>query len=207
VLFIEFAISVLGYRATIADRVLAKIYGSRSACLYRPCYSPSRSCSSFGLPLRDWRAFFLCMKETLPGTRARLAASITSVATSAVLVGCAALSLGPQPGSFASVRPVLERNCTHCHGLERLAGMPPFPNTGELARLIGPKNWIVPGHPERSRFLLVVKLADEAAGAMPPTGHAISRPEIEALRDWIAVGAPVPQGEPIALAPRGPGPR
>jgi hypothetical protein len=85
--------------------------------------------------------------------------------------------------------------------------MPAFADTGALSRLIGPANWIVPGHPERSRFFQVVTFADQTPGAMPPTGHAISRSEIEALKAWIAGGAPLPQGAPIPLKRRGEGPR
>lgn len=39
---------------------------------------------------------------------------------------------------------------------------------------------------------------------MPPTGHAISKPEVESLRAWIQSGAPVP-AQDIALEPRGTG--
>lgn len=85
--------------------------------------------------------------------------------------------------------------------------MPAFANTVELSQLVGSGNWIVPRHPERSRFLRVVTLADDQSGAMPPTGHAIAKWQIEALRDWIATGAPIPGGKPIPLTPRGPGPR
>ena len=135
---------------------------------------------------------------------------IAVVGTTAVTVlfgaGCAGVSEA-RPGSFARVRPVLEANCVHCHGPNHLREMPPFPDTRALARLIGPANWIVPGHPERSRFFQVVTFSDEQPGAMPPTGHAISKSEVEALRAWIAGGAPVPMDVPVVLVPRGEGPR
>lgn len=85
--------------------------------------------------------------------------------------------------------------------------MPALADTRSLAGLIGPANWIVPGHPERSRFFQVVTLTDAQPGAMPPTGHAISAAEVEKLRAWIVAGAPVPAGAPVALLPRGEGPR
>ena len=121
--------------------------------------------------------------------------------------GCADLSQQKAPASFASVRPVLESNCVHCHGPNRLAHMPALADTRSLAGLIGPGNWIVPGHPERSRFFQVVTLSDAQPGAMPPTGHAISAAEVEKLRAWIVAGAAVPEGESVALIPRGEGPR
>lgn len=85
--------------------------------------------------------------------------------------------------------------------------MPPIHSTAALSRLIGPGNWIVPGHPEQSRFFQVVTFTDSVPGAMPPTGHAIPRRDIEVLRAWIAAGAPVPGGPETALQPRGPRPR
>ena len=66
---------------------------------------------------------------------------------------------------------------------------------------------IVPGKPELSRFFQVVTFADEIPMAMPPSGHAISRPEIELLRAWIRAGAPVPEGRSLQLKPLGPLPR
>ena len=120
--------------------------------------------------------------------------------------GCAGFSQRQAPGSFASVRPVLESNCVHCHGPNHLSHMPAFPDTRALAQLIGPANWIVPGHPERSRLFHVVTLADGQSGAMPPTGHAISKSEIARLRAWIAAGAPLPESAPVVLTARGEGP-
>ena len=112
-----------------------------------------------------------------------------------------------QPGTFASVRPVLERNCVHCHDSNRLGHMPAFDSTKSLAKLTGPATWIIPGKPEMSRFFQVCTFADEIPMAMPPSGHAISRPEIELLRAWISNGAPIPAGRNLHLKPQGPLPR
>lgn len=121
--------------------------------------------------------------------------------------GCAGFGQREKTGSFASVQPVLETNCVHCHGKNRLTNMPAFTDTNSLRKLVGKSNWIVPGHPEQSRFIQVVMLADEQPGAMPPTGHAISPSEVAVLRAWIAAGAPLPEGAPVVLTPRGPGQR
>ena len=146
------------------------------------------------------------MKSTIFQTRSILIASVAALA----LVfggGCAGLEQQENAGSFSSVQPVLETNCVHCHGKNRLANMPAFTDTRALGKLIGKSNWIVPGHPEQSRFFQVVMLTDEQPGAMPPTGHAISPPEVATLRAWIAAGAPLPEGAPVVLSPRGPGQR
>ena len=119
--------------------------------------------------------------------------------------GCAELGRDHASGTFASVCPILESTCVHCHGSNHLPNMPAFPDTRALARLIGPANLIVPGHPERSRFFHVVTFSDQQPGAMPPTGHAISKSDVEGLRAWIAAGAPVPENMPLIA--RGEGPR
>ena len=85
--------------------------------------------------------------------------------------------------------------------------MPAFNDTRALARITGESNWIVPGHPERSRFFQVVTLSDEQPGAMPPTGHAISKKEADTIRAWIQAGADLPDGANLKLVPRGDGPR
>jgi mono/diheme cytochrome c family protein len=108
--------------------------------------------------------------------------------------------------SFARVKPVLERNCVHCHAAIRLPGMPSLTDTKAIAGHIGPGKLIVPGKPEQSRFYLVAALSDDEAGAMPPTGHAMEANELSVLRDWIQGGAPVP-GETILLHPEGIPPR
>jgi len=108
--------------------------------------------------------------------------------------------------AFAKVKPVLERNCVHCHAAIRLPGMPSLTDTKALASLIGPNNLIIPGKPEQSRFYVVVTLADNQAGAMPPTGHAISPHEVSTLREWIQQGAPLP-AETLKLQGEGRSPR
>jgi mono/diheme cytochrome c family protein len=108
--------------------------------------------------------------------------------------------------SFARVKPVLERNCVHCHASIRLPGMPSLNDTNALAGLIGPNKLIVPGKPEQSRFYEVVTLSDEQPGAMPPTGHAITPKEVATLRQWIQDGARLPAEnimmQPVGISPR-----
>ena len=106
---------------------------------------------------------------------------------------------------FATLRDVLERNCVHCHGDNRLSTMPPMNDTRGLSKLIS-SGWIVPGQPEKSRFFQVVTFPDEVPGAMPPSGHAISKQDIKILRDWIEDCAMLPQKNFI-LHPKGPLPR
>ena len=108
--------------------------------------------------------------------------------------------------TFDRVKPVLERNCVHYHGTMRLPGMPAMNDTEALSRSIGPNQFIVPGEPGNSRFLAVATLSDNQAGAMPPTGHAITAEEAEILRSWIESGAPLPK-ENTPLNSQGASPR
>ena len=108
--------------------------------------------------------------------------------------------------SFARVKPVLEHSCVHCHGANRLPGMPSLTDTRALAGLIGTGNLIVPGKPGQSRFYVVATLSDYQAGAMPPTGHALSPEDANILKEWIQNGATLP-AETVKLEPKGISPR
>jgi mono/diheme cytochrome c family protein len=124
-----------------------------------------------------------------------------------LLAGCATTpGSGTTAATFEQVRPVLEASCVHCHGSERLAGMPSFARTRDLADLRGPGKLIVPGAPEQSRFLQVVMMSDSDIGAMPPTGHALAPREVGVLKAWIAGGAELP-AKNVALRPHGRAPR
>lgn len=146
------------------------------------------------------------MKPTLPPTPRAL----ITLGTLLLAVSCASqppAEVGDKPdASFARVKPVLERNCVHCHAAIRLPGMPSLTDTKALASLIGPANLIVPGKPEQSRFYLVTTLSDDLAGAMPPTGHAMPRRDVAILREWIQGGASLPN-VPIPFNPEGTSPR
>ncbi len=123
-----------------------------------------------------------------------------------LLTSCSTTSITPvEDPAFAAAGTVLETNCVHCHGDNRLSTMPPINDTHALSKLIG-KHWIVPGKPEMSRFFQVVTFPDTIAGAMPPTGHAISKADIKTLRAWIKAGAKVPQ-QNVKFMPRGEMPR
>lgn len=127
-----------------------------------------------------------------------------------ILIGCKHASQGEVtavPATFVGARKVLEENCVHCHGDNRLKGMPSIDTTRHLANLIGPGKWIIPGKPEQSRLYQVVVFPDEVPGAMPPTGHGIGKAEVELLREWILAGAPLPEGSNERLKPVGEAPR
>ncbi len=131
---------------------------------------------------------------------------LTTFVLAVMLASCSTPSVdSAEAQAFAPVQGVLETNCVHCLGDNRLSTMPPINDTQALTKLIG-TYWIVPGKPEMSRFFQVVTFPDEIPGAMPPSGHAISPREVGILRDWIKAGAKVPS-QNIKLHPQGPLPR
>lgn len=127
-----------------------------------------------------------------------------ALAAAAGVSGCRTAAPAAASGSFESVRPVLERDCLHCHGDARLPHMVSFADTTALSKLRGPRLWIWPGHPGKSRLYQVITAPDTMPNAMPPTGHAIDPAQVEAIRAWIAAGAPLPAA-PEKLRPLGEG--
>ena len=136
---------------------------------------------------------------------------VSLLAISAITIGIGSCVTTHEPTSeersFGKVQMVLETNCVHCHGKDRMTTMPPISDSRALAKLIGPKTWIIPGKPDSSRFYQVVSMPDTMPGVMPPTGHAISKQEVATLRQWIVAGAQVPAGRTIKFTPRGVPPR
>jgi cytochrome c len=104
----------------------------------------------------------------------------------------------PAPGSVefysAKVKPIFEANCNRCHGGDNHRG---GLNIDTMAGLLkgghdGPV--IVPGHPEQS---LLVKLIRHEGPKddpmpMPPKGDKLSDADIATVTAWIAGGAKMP---------------
>ena len=99
-----------------------------------------------------------------------------------------------QPIDFnAQIRPILNQNCTACHGGVKAAGDISFVYR-EVKTQVGKKSGhpvIVPGKPEESEMIARVTSADREY-RMPPAEHgpALSAEQIALLREWIRQGAP-----------------
>src|SRR5262245_15934484 len=87
------------------------------------------------------------------------------------------------------VRPVLAEKCYSCHGekkqngglrLDTAAGAKTGADNGPV---------IVPGDPAKSRLIASVKREGDAP--MPPK-DSLSANEVEALTEWVKIGAPYP---------------
>jgi hypothetical protein len=99
------------------------------------------------------------------------------------------------------VKPVLVARCYACHGALKQEGKLRL-DTAEFIKK-GGKNGpaIVAGKPAASLLLKKISAAslDER---MPPEGEPLHAPQIGALRDWIAAGAPAPKDEKPESDPR-----
>ncbi|MEO6739248.1 MAG: PSD1 and planctomycete cytochrome C domain-containing protein, partial [Chthoniobacteraceae bacterium] len=96
------------------------------------------------------------------------------------------------------VRPILKAHCTHCHGEEEK------PKGGVDLRLRrfmdkeldGGLHILVPGQPEKSEMILLVR-----EGEMPRKGKRLTDQQISILERWIAQGAKTAKPEPMTLPP------
>jgi len=113
-----------------------------------------------------------------------------------VLTVCSAAA---QPVSFRrQVAPILAMNCHLCHGAnpESAAGGLSTRTWADLMKggNLGPA--VVPGDPQASALYQFVSGARGEAHRMPLGGAPLDPSEIEALRQWIAEGAPDSAGDP-----------
>ncbi|MDG1897451.1 MAG: PSD1 and planctomycete cytochrome C domain-containing protein [Fuerstiella sp.] len=97
------------------------------------------------------------------------------------------------PRYSTDVRPILAKNCFACHGADEGSreadlrlDMPADPSDKDSASLRA----IVPENPADSELVRRV-LSNDAELVMPPldSGHALTKEQIETLRQWIAAGA------------------
>ena len=96
----------------------------------------------------------------------------------------------------ADIKPVLETTCLQCHGPDkdkgklRLHEKAAFMHGGDTGAAV------VAGKPDESLLLKRVQLPEDDDDAMPPKGKGprLTAAQVTALREWIAAGAPWPDG-------------
>ncbi len=107
--------------------------------------------------------------------------------------GVSAQTVGPEAEEFfeKQVRPVLSKNCFPCHGEKvQMAGLRLDSLAGILKGTDAGHTVLTPGEPEKSGLIGV--LGYEGSIKMPPSGKLPAQ-NIEALSEWIRMGAPWPQ--------------
>jgi mono/diheme cytochrome c family protein len=96
------------------------------------------------------------------------------------------------------VRPILATQCGSCHQ-ERAAGGLSLSSREAIVKGGNSGPAIVPGDPEKS--LLLTAVHQTGSLKMPKGGSKLSADDIEALSDWVKMGAPWPQvGAPVHVA-------
>lgn len=90
------------------------------------------------------------------------------------------------------VFPIFETRCHDCHG--------PTKQKADLrldfaaGGLYGGEGLLVPGSPESSELVRRISLPADDFDIMPAKGDPLSSAQIEAIRRWVTVGAPWPEG-------------
>lgn len=99
------------------------------------------------------------------------------------------------------VRPVLARHCYQCHSSRAAQVFGDLRLDSEAAMLQGGRSGpaVVPGDPSGSRLVQAIGYESPQL-KMPPAGK-LRASEIEALAEWVRLGAPWPQGELSSTAP------
>ena len=92
------------------------------------------------------------------------------------------------------VKPILEAKCAMCHNKAGLPGRISLASRDEARRTGSLGVFIVPGHPEKSRFLTHVTSSHASVIAMPPVGETLTSDEAAILSRWIKQGASWPAG-------------
>ena len=139
-------------------------------------------------------------RKTLPAAALSLAFAGLAAATLLWQPGrvAAQAAAGPAPNSAefytAKVQPIFQNNCYRCHGgmnhrgslqLDTKAGMMRGGHDGAV---------IVPGHPEKSLLVALIRHQGPADDPMPmPPKSKISDADIATVSDWIKAGAIMPQ--------------
>jgi hypothetical protein len=104
----------------------------------------------------------------------------------------------------SEIRPLLEKHCLECHrGSDPEGGLTLEHRGGWQDAAV-----IIPGRPQSSRLLQVVR-SDDPDERMPPpdAGKSLSPEQIHALEKWIADGALDPRDPPAAVKPTATGPK
>jgi len=101
--------------------------------------------------------------------------------------------ISPEQADFFEnkVRPVLAEHCYSCHGPERQKMELRVDSRAALLTGSETGTALVPGDPVQSKLLQVLR--HEGAIKMPPKGK-LEDAQIQAIEDWIAMGAPWPGG-------------
>ena len=102
--------------------------------------------------------------------------------------------------TFDAARAVLEVRCLECHTEDKAKGALILTTRGGMLKGGDGGASLVPGDADGSSLVKRVCLDVDDDDHMPPkkSGDALTAEDISALKEWIAAGAPWPDGEVLA---------
>ncbi len=112
-----------------------------------------------------------------------------------VLAVVSAYAQAPADFFENKVRPILAENCYDCHTAAEMGGL----RVDSRERLLqggksGPA--VMPGDPEKS---LLIQAVQQTGDLKMPKGGKLKPAEIQALADWVKMGAPWPEAKAVAV--------
>jgi cytochrome c len=137
-------------------------------------------------------------------TLTAFAAAFTGLFAAALLTHPAPVSAQttPAPNTEAyytqQVQPIFQKNCYRCHGAPNHRGGLQIDTRAGLLRGGRDGAVIVPGHPESSLLVALIRHEGPADDPMPmpPHGDKISDADIATITTWIKAGAIMPDTPP-----------
>ena len=98
-------------------------------------------------------------------------------------------AVNPEGQYARTIQPILNANCVKCHGTEDRKGNLRLDSYAHLMDGGASGDVVSAGHPDHSILVhrITLPLGDEKL--MPKKGEALSQPEIDTLKAWIAAGA------------------
>ncbi len=101
------------------------------------------------------------------------------------------------------IKPILEAACVHCHSEKSSKGDLKMQTREECLK--GGENGtaLVPGDPAKSPLYTLIALAADDDDVMPPKKEGIlAATQVALIKDWVAQGAPWPEGVKLEQKPR-----
>ena len=130
-------------------------------------------------------------------TARRISTPLRHLIMGGVLACASHLSAAPDAASLKffenEIRPLLAKNCYECHGPQKKKSGLRLDNLAYILQGGETGAAIVKGQPENSLLMEFVSYKD-SDHEMPPDGKLPDK-QIEALKKWIAMGAPWPEAE------------
>ena len=99
-------------------------------------------------------------------------------------------TVGDKVDFSTQIAPLLRTHCIRCHEPENRQGDLSLSNSADLLANDG----VIPGNPDQSLLLKLVRTEDGSKPSMPKQGPPLSKTETDLLARWIAEGAEWPKG-------------